>query len=176
VLRRQTAMPFRKPLVVMTPKSLLRHPEAKSGLDEMVAGTEFSRVIPENGVAAKNVDGVERLIFCSGKVYYDLTKARDDRGLSAAVAVCRVEQISPFPFDLVKDECDRYARADVLWCQEEPKNQGAWSYVEPRFRTAVASAKPIGYAGRPVSASPATGNKARHAREIDHFLDASLAL
>jgi len=176
ILRRQTALPFRRPLVVMTPKSLLRHPDAKSSLDEMTGSTEFARVIRENGNAAKNVDRVRRLIFCSGRVYYDLIKARGERDVVDTVAICRVEQLSPFPFDLIRDECSRYKNADITWTQEEPKNQGAWSYVQPRFRTALNDAKSISYAGRPVSASPATGNGVKHVKEIKNLLDASFAV
>lgn len=176
ILRRQLSLPFRKPLILMTPKSLLRHPDAKSSFDEMTEDTEFVRVIPENGPALKNVSGVRRLIFCSGKVYYDLIKSRQDRNLQDAVAISRVEQISPFPSDLVSGECAKYEKADIMWVQEEPKNQGAWSYVQPRFLTALANKKSIHYAGRPVAASPATGNKVQHAKEIKNLLDESFAV
>ncbi|VVC36725.1 2-oxoglutarate dehydrogenase E1 component,2-oxoglutarate dehydrogenase E1 component, N-terminal [Cinara cedri] len=170
ILRRQLALPFRKPLVIMSPKSLLRHPDAKSGLDEMTSDTGFLRVIPDNGPAASDPSGVKRLIFCSGKVYYDLIKAREERNLSGTVAVCRVEQISPFPFDLIGEECDKYQNADIMWTQEEPKNNGAWTYVQPRFYTALKGAKTISYAGRPAAASPATGNKVQHAAENHNIL------
>lgn len=176
ILRRQLVLPFRKPLVIMSPKSLLRHPDAKSSLDEMTSDTEFLRVIPDNGSVTKHVSDVKRLIFCSGKVYYDLIKAREERNLSGTVAICRVEQISPFPFDLIEEECDKYRNADLMWTQEEPKNNGAWTYVQPRFWTAVRGTKSICYAGRPVAASPATGNKIQNAVEIKNLLDASFAV
>uniref|UniRef100_A0A2S2R3P9 oxoglutarate dehydrogenase (succinyl-transferring) n=1 Tax=Sipha flava TaxID=143950 RepID=A0A2S2R3P9_9HEMI len=176
VLRRQLALPFRKPLILMTPKSLLRHPEAKSSFDEMTENTEFVRVIPENGPTSKSVCGVSRLIFCSGKVYYDLIKSRQDRNLQDVVAISRVEQLSPFPFDLVKEECTKYENADIVWVQEELNNQGAWLYVKPRFLTSLANTKTIYYAGRPVAASPATGNKVQHTKEIKNFLDESFAV
>lgn len=93
ILRRQIALPFRKPLIIMTPKSLLRHPEARSSFDLMTENTQFLRIIPEEGVAAEGPSGVKRLIFCSGKVYYDLKKSRKERGLEDKVAIARVEQV-----------------------------------------------------------------------------------
>lgn len=172
VLRRQLALPFRKPLVIMSPKSLLRHPDAKSSFDEMTENTEFMRVIPDTRAAAQDV---KRLIFCSGKVYYDIIKAREEQKRTDSVAVCRVEQISPFPFDLVEEECSKYGNADVMWTQEEPKNNGAWLYVQPRFKTVLKDSRSIRYAGRAVAASPATGNKVQNAVEFKDFLDASFA-
>lgn len=167
ILRRQIALPFRKPLVLMTPKSLLRHPEAKSSFDKMTEGTEFLRLIPEEGASAENPSKTKKLIFCSGRVYYDLTKARKERGLESDIAISRIEQvrcgecavvflffhiihsilnvfllsflsqISPFPYDLVKQECAKYPNAEITWAQEEHKNQGAWHYILPRFLTAL---------------------------------------
>ncbi|XP_066940532.1 2-oxoglutarate dehydrogenase-like, mitochondrial isoform X2 [Macrobrachium rosenbergii] len=137
ILRRQIALPFRKPLVLMTPKSLLRHPDAKSSFDEMTEKSEFQRVIPERGPASENHQNVKRVIFCSGKVYYDLIAARKDANLEDKIAISRVEQIAPFPYDLVKQECLKYPGADLVWAQEEHKNMGAWSYVQPRFATAL---------------------------------------
>ncbi|XP_069190727.1 2-oxoglutarate dehydrogenase complex component E1 isoform X6 [Procambarus clarkii] len=176
ILRRQIALPFRKPLIIMTPKSLLRHPEARSSFDEMVEGTEFQRIIPEKGPAAKNVAGVKRLIFCSGKVYYDLIAARREAGIEDSIAITRVEQIAPFPYDLIKQECDKYPDAELVWSQEEHKNMGPWSYIQPRIATALNHERHIAYAGRPVSASPATGNKKTHTREVKQLLEDSLAL
>ncbi|XP_029344577.1 2-oxoglutarate dehydrogenase, mitochondrial isoform X7 [Acyrthosiphon pisum] len=176
ILRRQIALPFRKPLIIMTPKSLLRHPEAKSSFDEMNEDTEFLRIIPEKGAAADNACNVKRLIFCSGRVYYDLTKAREEHNLVDTVAIARVEQISPFPFDLVKQECAKYPNADILWSQEEHKNQGPWPYVQPRFHTVLNNTKTIGYAGRPTAASSATGSKMQHLRELKALLDRSFAV
>ncbi|XP_026815300.1 2-oxoglutarate dehydrogenase, mitochondrial isoform X6 [Rhopalosiphum maidis] len=176
ILRRQIALPFRKPLIMMTPKSLLRHPEAKSSFDEMNEDTEFLRIIPEKGTAADNASNVKRLIFCSGRVYYDLTKAREEHNLVDTVAIARVEQISPFPFDLVKQECAKYPNADILWSQEEHKNQGPWPYVQPRFHTVLNNTKSIGYAGRPTAASSATGSKMQHLKELKALLDRSFAV
>ncbi|XP_050423123.1 2-oxoglutarate dehydrogenase complex component E1 isoform X2 [Adelges cooleyi] len=216
ILRRQIALPFRKPLILMTPKSLLRHPEAKSSFDEMNEDTEFQRLIPEKGAASDNASNVKRVIFCSGKVYYDLTKAREERNLVDTVAIARVEQISPFPFDLIKKECAKYPNADIVWSQEEHKNQGPWLYVQPRFHTLLNDSKSVrlsskssggffsrifssqsnkiedvseislteqknatrkfSYAGRPTSASPATGSKMQHLKELAALLDTSFAV
>ncbi|KAL0892292.1 hypothetical protein ABMA27_015465 [Loxostege sticticalis] len=171
ILRRQIALPFRKPLILMTPKSLLRHPEAKSSFDDMKDGTAFRRVIPEEGVAAQNPGKVRKLVFCSGRVYYDLIKERRDRGLEGDIAVARLEQISPFPYDLIKAEVAKYPNAQLVWSQEEHKNQGSWSYIEPRFRTLLQNQKNICYNGRATAASPATGSKAAHNKELKNLLD-----
>ncbi len=152
ILRRQIALPFRKPLVIMTPKSLLRHPECKSSFDEMIPGSTFQRLIPDSGPAAENPAGTKKVIFCTGKVYYDLIKARRDQGLESQIAISRVEQICPFPFDQVMEECNKYSNAELVWAQEEHKNQGAWSYVQPRFQTAVGGySRRVNYVGREVS-------------------------
>ncbi|XP_054265308.1 2-oxoglutarate dehydrogenase complex component E1 isoform X2 [Macrosteles quadrilineatus] len=175
ILRRQIALPFRKPLILMTPKSLLRHPEAKSSFDLMTENTQFLRVIPDEGPAAENANSVKKLVFCCGKVYYDLKKARDERKLSDTVAIARVEQISPFPYDLVKKECAKYPNAQLCWSQEEHKNQGCWTYIQPRFHTALNGVRNIVYAGRPTAASPATGSKMQHMRELAALIDDTLS-
>ncbi|XP_050343048.1 2-oxoglutarate dehydrogenase complex component E1 isoform X2 [Nymphalis io] len=171
ILRRQIALPFRKPLILMTPKSLLRHPECKSSFDEMRDGTSFKRLIPEAGPAADNAAQVRKVAFCSGRVYYDLLKHRRDRGLEKDIAIVRLEQISPFPYDLIKAEIAKYPNAQLVWSQEEHKNMGAWSYVEPRFRTLLQNQKQISYNGRATAASPATGSKAAHTKELKNLLD-----
>uniref|UniRef100_A0A2M4BBS8 oxoglutarate dehydrogenase (succinyl-transferring) n=1 Tax=Anopheles marajoara TaxID=58244 RepID=A0A2M4BBS8_9DIPT len=140
LLRRQIALPFRKPLIVLTPKSLLRHPECRSNFSEMTDGTEFQRLIPD-ALTAENPNAVKRVIFCTGRVYYDLLKARRDRQLDSSIAISRIEQISPFPYDLVKAECAKYPNAELVWAQEEHKNQGCWTYVQPRFDTAINSTR-----------------------------------
>uniref|UniRef100_A0A069DY23 2-oxoglutarate dehydrogenase complex component E1 n=1 Tax=Panstrongylus megistus TaxID=65343 RepID=A0A069DY23_9HEMI len=175
ILRRQIALPFRKPLILMTPKSLLRHPEAKSSFDEMTETTNFLRVIPDSGPASGNPNSVKKLLFCSGKVYYDLNKARKEKKLESSVAISRIEQISPFPYDLVKAECAKYPNAKLAWCQEEHKNQGAWTYVNPRFDTALNKSRPVAFAGRPTAASPATGSKMQHLKELNQLVEDSMA-
>uniref|UniRef100_A0A8B9QJS9 2-oxoglutarate dehydrogenase-like, mitochondrial n=1 Tax=Apteryx owenii TaxID=8824 RepID=A0A8B9QJS9_APTOW len=176
VLRRQILLPFRKPLIILTPKSLLRHPEAKSSFDEMVSGTTFQRVIPENGLAAHTPHEVRRVIFCTGKVYYDLVKERKSQDLEKQVAITRLEQISPFPFDLLKEELEKYPGADLVWCQEEHKNSGYYDYVKPRFRTIVNHTRPIWYVGREPAAAAATGNKNTHLVSLRRFLDTAFNL
>uniref|UniRef100_A0A9L0R153 2-oxoglutarate dehydrogenase complex component E1 n=1 Tax=Equus caballus TaxID=9796 RepID=A0A9L0R153_HORSE len=143
VLRRQILLPFRKPLIIFTPKSLLRHPEARTSFDEMLPGTHFQRVIPEDGPAAHNPENVKRLLFCTGKVYYDLTRERKARSMVEQVAITRIEQLSPFPFDLLLQEVQKYPGAELAWCQEEHKNQGYYDYVKPRLRTTISRAKPV---------------------------------
>ena len=153
----------------MTGKFTLRLREATSSLDEMSAGTRFQRVIGEGHGAAAEDDMVpasdmRRVVFCSGKVYYDLLRARKLNAIND-VALVRVEQLSPFPFDLVKEQLDLYAGAEVVWCQEEPKNQGGWQYVRPRFETAskgldgTDAPRVAKYTGRATAASTATGFK-----------------
>ncbi|EFA04760.2 2-oxoglutarate dehydrogenase complex component E1 isoform X6 [Tribolium castaneum] len=176
ILRRQIALPFRKPLILMTPKSLLRHPEARSSFDEMLENTEFMRIIPDKGAASQNPQNVKKVLFCSGKVYYDLRKAREERKLDNDIVITRVEQISPFPYDLIKNECAKYPNAQLCWAQEEHKNQGSWSYVQPRFETALTGSRDVIYVGRPTAASPATGSKAQHLKELANLLDDAMAL
>lgn len=176
IMRRQIAMPFRKPLVLMTPKSLLRHPEARSSFSEMTDGTEFQRVIPDASPASQNPTKVKKLIFCSGRVYYDLVKARRERNLESDIAISRLEQISPFPYDLIKAECAKYSNAELVWAQEEHKNQGYWTYIEPRFDTAINSTRDLSYVGRHCAASTATGSKAQHTKELKSLLDNAMAL
>eukprot|EP00127_Corallochytrium_limacisporum_P007174 Clim_evm47s243 gene=Clim_evmTU47s243 len=178
VLRRQVHRDFRKPLVVFTPKSLLRHPLAKSKLSDMTEGTRFRRVIHEEEVGAS--PDVKRLIFCSGKVYYDLYKQRQEKGIKD-IAIARLEQISPFPFDLIAKQANDYPNAEIWWCQEEPKNQGAWAYVRPRFNTALRESESHGgvevkYAGRAPAAATATGNKRTHVAEERALLSQALDL
>lgn len=176
IMRRQIALPFRKPLVMLTPKSLLRHPEARSSFSEMSEGTEFQRIIPDSSVASENPTSVKKLIFCSGRVYYDLVKARRERKVDSDIAISRLEQISPFPYDLIKAECAKYPNAELVWAQEEHKNQGYWTYIEPRFDTAINSTRDLSYCGRPCSASTATGSKAQHTKELKNLLDNAMAL
>uniref|UniRef100_A0A2K5HBE2 2-oxoglutarate dehydrogenase complex component E1 n=1 Tax=Colobus angolensis palliatus TaxID=336983 RepID=A0A2K5HBE2_COLAP len=163
-------------LIIFTPKSLLRHPEARSSFDEMLPGTHFQRVIPEDGPAAQNPENVKRLLFCTGKVYYDLTRERKARDMVGQVAITRIEQLSPFPFDLLLKEVQKYPNAELAWCQEEHKNQGYYDYVKPRLRTTISRAKPVWYAGRDPAAAPATGNKKTHLTELQRLLDTAFDL
>eukprot|EP00041_Stephanoeca_diplocostata_P026684 m.723342 g.723342 ORF g.723342 m.723342 type:complete len:999 (-) comp23020_c0_seq1:104-3100(-) len=176
VLRRQLYRPYRKPLVVMTPKSLLRHPLAKSPMADLLEGTSFQRVLPEtDSDVLEAKDGVRRLILCSGKVYYELLHERRERGAND-VALVRLEQISPFPFDLVQQYADEFPNAEIVFAQEEPRNMGAWSYVAPRLETTLRETKhhkestPL-YIGRKPSASTAAGDKTIHKRELTKLMN-----
>jgi len=174
VLRRQLYREFRKTLVVMTPKSLLRHELAKSSFAEMDQGTFFKQVIAEPQALDK--DKVKRLIFCSGKVYYDIFQARQ-AAKRQDIAIARVEQLGPFPYHLVRDEARRFPKAEIVWVQEEPMNQGAWTYVAPRFETALKADRPgcrPRYVGRPPAASTAAGSASMHKKEQDLFIAQSL--
>merc|ERR1711988_1240348 len=177
ILRRQIALPFRKPLVIMTPKSLLRHPECKSSFDLLTPGSEFQRMILDAGPASEAPAQVSKVLFCTGKVYYDLMKERAEKGLEKEIAIARVEQICPFPFDLVMEECNKYSNAELVWTQEEHKNQGGWSYVQPRFQTAIGGyARRINYCGREVAPSPATGSKPQYMKEFNSFIQDAMSL
>ena len=173
LLRRQLHRDFRKPLIVMTPKSLLRHPLAKSSLNDVAEGTRFTRFYPETDTsifAGDENHGVRKLILCTGKLYYELVQEREALG-ATDVAIARVEQISPFPFDLVHRHADNFPGAEIVWAQEEPRNMGAWGYVDPRIETALsesthhAGGRPT-YVGRASAASTATGDKTVHKREV----------
>lgn len=178
-LRRQVHRDFRKPLIIATPKNLLRDRKCTSRLDEMGEHTKFHRVFKESDPKiVEQADKVRRLVFCSGKIYYDLAEEREKRGLTD-VAIVRVEQIAPFPWDRVAEEAAFYKNAEVVWAQEEPKNMGAWSFVEPRIATATrtlnqAERRPF-YAGRKPAAAVATGLGARaHNAEQAAVLEAAL--
>jgi len=181
MLRRQVHREFRKPLVVMSPKNLLRHPKAVSDISEFdnsddndsLQGVRFKRLIMDKTSKSRSMDSpaeneVERVIFCSGKVYYDLDDERDAAKNIDRVKICRIEQLAPFPWDLVKRELKRYPNAEVVWCQEEPMNMGAWWHVQPRMSTLFKDLGRSGetrYAGRKPASSPATGYAAVHAQE-----------
>ncbi|KXJ27697.1 2-oxoglutarate dehydrogenase-like, mitochondrial [Exaiptasia diaphana] len=174
VLRRQMAMDVRKPLIIFTPKSLLRLEAARSHIDDMLEGTSFQRVIPDNGPATANPEKVRKLLLCTGKVYYELLKERNKRGLDEDIAITRIEQISPFPFDLIKAEQKKYDNAQIVWAQEEPKNMGYWAYVKPRIMTSISNAVDVVYVGRATAASTATGNKHQHILEQETLIDEAL--
>ncbi len=159
LLRRQMLRPFRKPLVVMTPKSLLRKKEAASPIQELANGS-FQTVIPE--IEALEPKEVKRIVACCGKVYYDLISKRTETK-KTDIAIIRVEQLYPFPHKQFEAEIKRYPNAaEVVWCQEEPQNQGAWYQTAHYLRENMRDDQKLHYAGRPASASPAGGYKARH--------------
>ena len=154
LLRRQMIRPFRKPLVVMTPKSLLRHKAATSSLEELASG-EFRLVIDDP--FQPKPEKVKRLVFCSGKVYYDIAKEQQDQGIDD-IALVRVEQLYPFPREELQDIIERYGQAtEVIWCQEEPLNQGAWFQIRHHLQACIRDEQTLKYVGREGSASPAVG-------------------
>ncbi|MDQ2860259.1 MAG: 2-oxoglutarate dehydrogenase E1 component [Pseudomonadota bacterium] len=185
ILRRQMLREFRKPLIMMTPKSLLRHKKAVSGLADMAEGSSFHRVLQDDaetgGPTAIRLaaDGaIRRVILCSGKVYFDLLEEREKRG-AADVYLMRLEQFYPWPMKSLTTELARFPVADLVWCQEEPKNMGGWTFVDPWLELTLArlkiAAKRAHYVGRPASASTAAGLMSRHVKELQTFLAAAFA-
>ena len=171
ILRRQLHRSFRKPLMLMTPKSLLRHKLCVSEIEEFTGESSFHRVLWDDAELGKGTvklvadTKIKRVVMCSGKVYYDLLEEREARGLND-VYILRVEQFYPFPALALVKELERFRNAEMVWCQEEPKNQGAWSFIEPNIewvlgRIKAKHARPV-YAGRATSASPATGLASQH--------------
>jgi 2-oxoglutarate dehydrogenase E1 component len=173
VLRRQTHRPFRKPLIVMTPKSLLRHERCTSPLEDFTAGG-FRLVLNDPvGAAAERI---QRVVLCGGKIYYDLLKGREERGVDD-IALVRVEQLYPFPQAELREVLARYRQAeDVMWVQEEPRNMGAWSFIEPRLQQILPGDRALTYAGRPEAGSPATGSHRSHTREQEELIKQALDL
>lgn len=178
VLRRQIHRDFRKPLISIQPKHLLRLRQASSKLEDMAAGTKFQRLIPEVSANMVPDEKIRKLILCTGKLYYELAAERDEKELND-IALVRVEQICPFPFDKVAEEAARYKNADVIWAQEEPQNMGFWSYVSPRietsFREILKDSRRPAYVGRPTSAATATGYNALHKIEQDKIIATALS-
>jgi 2-oxoglutarate dehydrogenase E1 component len=163
---------YRKPLIVMSPKSLLRHKEAVSSLEDLAEGT-FHTVIPE--IDKIDVKKVKRVIVCSGKVYYELLAYRRERKIDD-IAILRLEQQYPFPHEDYKTEVGRYANAnEVVWCQEEPQNQGAWYRLRAMLRADIDAKMVLAYAGRAVSASPAVGYAAKHNAEQRELIEDAFA-
>ncbi len=176
VLRRQILRPLRKPLVLMSPKSLLRHPQCVSREEGFTGDTGFREMLDDVELVDRP-ERVTRLVFCSGKVYFDLLKYRNENKLRNA-AIIRVEQIYPFHWDLLKEIVARYPRAHKkwVWCQEEPLNMGAWSYIAPRLEKASRSGSRVRYAGRERSASTATGTKAIHLAEQRRLVERAFSV
>jgi 2-oxoglutarate dehydrogenase E1 component len=171
MLRRQMLQPFRKPLIVMTPKSLLRHEMSVSSLEDLTRGS-FARVIDETDDLQPAQ--VRRLVFCSGKVYFDLLKARRKDGIRD-VALVRIEQLYPFPSEEYEAILNRYSNArEIVWCQEEPQNQGAWYQIRHRLQELLGARRQVLYAGRAPAAAPATGIAKIHEAEQNALIDAAL--
>jgi len=185
LLRRQLHRTFRKPLILMTPKSLLRHKMAVSKREEFTVGSSFHRVLWDDAqhgnsdtkLAADSK--IKRVVMCSGKVYYDLLEERDARGIND-VYIMRYEQFYPFPAQSAVKELERFKNAEMVWCQEEPRNQGAWSFMEPNIewvltRIKAKHTRPT-YAGRAAAASPATGLASKHKAEQAALVDEALTV
>jgi len=204
VLRRQAHRRYRKPLVIMAPKYLLHHTRATSAFEDFGPGTYFRRVIadynphgPQAGLGdntrhlaitksgvplTEKPKNIQRLIICCGQIYYHLSNLRRMRKIKD-IAILRLEQIAPFPYDRITEVLAYYEHADVVWCQEEPKNMGAWFYVQPRLCTAIRQVAKAGgravevkYIGRPVAAATATGSPHLHRQETKEVLNTALSL
>ncbi|XP_044021317.1 2-oxoglutarate dehydrogenase, mitochondrial-like [Aphidius gifuensis] len=173
-LRRQIIMPFRKPLVIMTPKSLLRHPMAQSNLSEFETGTTFQPIYQDPTTTPNTI---KKVLFCSGKVYYDILEVRKERNLENDIAIVRIEQICPFPYHLIAKDFSRFSNVKVMWLQEEHKNQGAYHYVRDRLSMALClPLEEITYGGRPVSAAPATGSKVINKEEKQEMIEMAMKI
>ena len=184
ILRRQLKRDFRKPLILMTPKSLLRHKRAVSTLAELSAESSFHRLLwddaqflPDQPIKLVKDSKIRRVVLCSGKVYYDLYEEREKRGIND-IYLLRVEQLYPFPAKALITELSRFRGAEMVWCQEEPKNMGAWSFIDPYLEWVLAHIdakhQRVRYTGRPAAASPATGLMSKHLEQLQAFLDDAL--
>ncbi|MCB6178531.1 2-oxoglutarate dehydrogenase E1 component [Rhodobacter sp. Har01] len=184
-LRRQLHRDFRKPLILMTPKSLLRHPLCVSDTQDLLAPSSFHRVLwddAQKGHSAQKLQPdakIRRVVLCSGKVYYDLLAERDARGIDD-IYLLRVEQLYPVPTISLTAELSRFPKADFVWCQEEPRNQGAWSFIEPELETLLTKVRSkttrAKYVGRVAAAAPATGLASRHKAEQTTLVNAALTI
>jgi 2-oxoglutarate dehydrogenase E1 component len=185
ILRRQLKRDFRKPLIIMTPKSILRHKRATSRLAEMGPDTSFHRILwddaqllPGEKIKLVKDEKIRRVILSTGKVYYDLYEEREKRGIDD-IYLLRVEQLYPWPHKVLAQELARFKKAEFVWCQEEPQNMGAWSFVQPGIERVLEFIKAKNtrprYEGRAASAATATGLMSRHLKELKMFLDEALA-
>ncbi|WP_419740415.1 2-oxoglutarate dehydrogenase E1 component [Ruegeria sp.] len=185
ILRRQLHRTFRKPLILVTPKSLLRHKLAVSTAEDFTTGSSFHRVLWDDAQQGNSDtklaadDKIKRVVLCSGKVYYDLLEERDARGIDD-VYLMRIEQYYPFPAHSLINELERFKGAEIVWCQEEPKNQGAWTFIEPNIewvltRIGAKHTRPL-YVGRATSASPATGLASQHKAQQEALVNEALSL
>ncbi|MEG9861603.1 MAG: 2-oxoglutarate dehydrogenase E1 component [Parvularculales bacterium] len=186
ILRRQLHRSFRKPLILMTPKSLLRHKLCVSSLEDFSSSASFHRILRDEAqtqkgrfVELKPDNEIRRVVLCSGKIYYDLHEAREKRGIND-VYIMRLEQLYPFPVRSLAEELSRFSNAEVIWCQEEPKNMGAWSFIEPYIEWVLghidARYRRARYAGRPASASTATGLMSQHMSQLNQLLTEALQI
>jgi 2-oxoglutarate dehydrogenase E1 component len=185
ILRRQLHRSFRKPLILVTPKSLLRHKLCTSDLSMFTEGSSFHRVLWDDAQQGQSDtklvsdDKIKRVVMCSGKVYYDLLEERDARGIDD-IYLLRVEQFYPFPAISLVKELERFPEAEMVWCQEEPKNQGAWHFIEPNIEWVLGRIKAKHprprYVGRATSASPATGLASQHKAQQEALVNDALTI
>ncbi|SOD69165.1 2-oxoglutarate dehydrogenase E1 component [Alysiella filiformis] len=176
ILRRQTLRSYRKPLVIFMSKRLLRFKDSTSPLSDFLEGTTFRPVIGDTVQRADN-GSVKRVILCAGQVYYDIAKGREERGLENDVAIVRVEQLYPFPYAEAQAELAKYPNAqEIVWAQEEPKNQGAWYQTRHRLERLATGSQKVLYAGRPASASPAVGYASKHNAQLKQLVEDALDL
>ena len=184
ILRRQLKRDIRKPLILMTPKSLLRHKRVVSKLEDL-SDAWFHRLLmddaethPDEAIKLVKDDKIRRVVLCTGKVYYDLYEEREKRGIDD-VFLMRVEQLYPLPLKALVTRLSRFKKADVVWCQEEPKNMGTWTFVEPYLEWVLSQVggkcKRARYVGRPASAATAAGTMSRHLAQLQAFLDDAFA-
>lgn len=176
ILRRQTLRSYRKPLIIFMSKRLLRFKDSMSPLENFLEGTTFRPVIGDVAERADNAS-VKRVIMCAGQVYYDLAKARDDAGLQNEIAIVRAEQLYPFPYAEAEAELAKFPNAtEILWAQEEPKNQGAWYQTRHRLERLAKDGQTVRFAGRPASASPAVGYASKHKSQLEQLIADALNL
>ena len=176
ILRRQALRSYRKPLVIFMSKRLLRFKDSMSPLENFLEGTTFRPVIGDTVARADN-SSVKRVIMCAGQVYYDLAKAREERGLENEIAIVRAEQLYPFPYAEAAEELAKFPQAtEIMWAQEEPKNQGAWYQTRHRLEALATNGQKVIFAGRPSSASPAVGYMSKHNAQLKQLIDDALQL
>ena len=176
ILRRQALRSYRKPLVIFMSKRLLRFKDSMSPLENFLEGTTFRPVIGDTVARADN-SSVKRVIMCAGQVYYDLAKAREERGLENEIAIVRAEQLYPFPYAEAAEELAQFPQAaEIMWAQEEPKNQGAWYQTRHRLEALATHGQKVIFAGRPSSASPAVGYMSKHNAQLKQLIDDALQL
>ena len=173
---------FRKPLIIMTPKSLLRHKRCVSSLKQMESGTTFHRILWDERYGTKYLEkneNIRRVVLCSGKIYYDLVEERDKRELND-IFIMRIEQLYPFPRKALTVDLAKFKNAEFVWCQEEPRNMGAWFFIREHLENVLeeinAKINLFRYIGRPEAASPATGSLRRHNMEQDNLVNDALSL
>ena len=176
---------FRKPLILMTPKSLLRHKRCVSRLEDLGTDSSFHRLLwddaqllPDEKIRLRGDSKIRRVILCAGKVYYDLYEERERQGIDD-IYLLRVEQLYPVPENALQEELARFPNAEIVWCQEEPKNMGAWSFIEPHIEEVLRStgsrSRRAHYVGRPASASTAVGLSSEHIAQLRVLLSEALS-